>query len=177
MQLLVDLGWGINGMGKIKKIILTTSLLLCGFNVYANGGLTANQAKAILTDENQKNSETKKLFLNGVFSKKNFISDAESYKGYFLAHKNLTFMNFEVLAYQVIHFETNVGCCVGSENAFILSPKTNSNLNALQKFAKENQCTIESGSVASDLPDQVSVKLISKAKTSKLFSISCEVGR
>ncbi|WEI18261.1 hypothetical protein PY247_18695 [Acinetobacter proteolyticus] len=86
-------------------------------------------------------------------------------------------MNFGVLAYQVIYFSVDVGCCIGSENALILAPKSNSNLAGLQTFAKEHQCVIDSSSVVSDLPDQVSVKLISKAKTSKLLSISCKVDR
>ena len=164
-------------MGKIKKIVLTLILFLGVENIYADEVLTDKQAKIILADENQVLPITKQLFSNGIFSKKNFISDAESYRGYYLANKKLNFMNFDVLAYQVIHFEVNVGCCVGSENSLILAPKINANLGGLQKFAKDNKCEIESNSVISDMPDEVSVRLISKAKTSKLFSLSCEVDR
>lgn len=166
-----------NKMNKSKKFTLMALLILTGLNVHADEILTAQQAKSILTDENQILPETKQLFVSGVFSKKKFISDAESYTGYYLANKNLNFMNFGVLAYQVIHFSVDVGCCIGSENALILAPKSNSNLAGLQTFAKEHQCVIDSSSVVSDLPDQVSVKLISKAKTSKLLSISCKVDR
>jgi hypothetical protein len=173
----VELEWGITGMDKAKKLALIILLSLIGLNTYADESLTTKNALAVLTDESQSQPETKQLFSKGVFTKKKFISDAESYTGYFLANKNLNFMNFDVLAYQVIHVETNVGCCVGSKNAFILAPKANSNLEGLQKFAKQNQCELESSSVASDLPDQVSVKLITKAKTSRLYSISCDVDR
>lgn len=159
----------------MKKIALLSILFLMGNSVYADEALTTQQAFTILTDEAQTRPFTKQLFAKGVISKKNFISDAESYRGYYLTNKKLSFLNFDVLAYDVIHVVSNVGCCVGSNNALVLAPKINADLGGLQKFAKEKNCTIESNSVASDLPDQVSVKLISKAKTSKLFSISCEV--
>jgi len=161
----------------MKKFALLFILFWGVSNVYADEILTSKQVKIILADENQILPETKQLFSKGAFSKKSFISDAESYRGYYLANKKLNFMNFDVLAYQVIYFEIDVGCCVGSENSLILAPKINANLVGLKKFAKENKCEVESSSVVSDLPDEVSVKLISKAKTSRLFSLSCEVNR
>jgi len=161
----------------MKKFALLFILFWGVNNVYADEILTSKQVKIILADENQILPETKQLFSKGVFSKKSFISDAESYRGYYLANKKLKFMNFDVLAYQVIHFEIDVGCCVGSENSLILVPKINANLVGLEKFAKENKCEVESSSVVSNLPDEVAVKLISRAKTSRLFSLSCEVNR
>ena len=70
-----------NKMNKSKKLTLMALLILTGLNVHADEILTAQQAKSILTDENQILPETKQLFVSGVFSKKKFISDAESYTG------------------------------------------------------------------------------------------------
>ncbi|WEI18262.1 hypothetical protein PY247_18700 [Acinetobacter proteolyticus] len=60
-------------MNKSKELTLMALLILTGLNVHADEILTAQQAKSILTDENQILPQTKQLFVSGVFSKRSLF--------------------------------------------------------------------------------------------------------
>lgn len=163
----------------MKPLILFTCLVIASGSVLADTSiiLTNQQALAALKDKNQQSITFKTLFSKGIFSKKAFIGDNESYQGYYINSKPASFHKFNVAAYQTIYVKQYVGCCPGNTNSLILVPTNSTDLDGLESFAKSNKCELDTGGgeVLSSLPDSVALKLINKFKTKNFFTLTCEV--
>lgn len=158
---------------KLKKIGLFCALAVMIAPSFAANVVTEVQAVSILTGDGLKSSAAQNLFKNGVFSQKSFEDDAESYRGYYFVQKPLTFLNFNVAALDVPYKTIYVGCCVMHQNSFILSYKIGSDIDALNRFAKKNNCRVDDNGL-DGIIDPIAVKFVKKSSTTHFVSLTCK---
>lgn len=158
---------------KYLKIGLLCVLTIAVTPSFAATAVTETQAVAILKGDGVKSAAAQSLFKNGVFSQKGFDHNAEAYRGYFFPQKPLTFFKHNIVALDIPYKTIHVGCCVIHQNGFILSYKIGSDIDALNRFAKKNNCRIDNNPLDGVI-DPITVKLVKKWNTTKFTSIVCE---
>ncbi|AWL27114.1 hypothetical protein DJ533_00065 (plasmid) [Acinetobacter defluvii] len=158
---------------KLKRLGLLYALTMIAMPSFAANVVTETQAVAILKGDGVKSVAAQSLFRNGVFSNKGFDNNAEAYRGYYFSQKPLTFLNFNVAALDIPYKTMYVGCCVIHQNSFILSHTIKSDMDTLHRFARKNNCRVDSDGL-DGIIDPIAVKFVKKSNTTHFVSITCE---
>ena len=158
---------------KRLKLGILCALVMLVTPSFAEIAISESQGLAILKGDGVKSNAAQSLFKSGVFSKSSFDNNAEAYRGYFFPQKSLTFFKHNIVALDVPYKTIHVGCCVMHENGFILSYKIGSDIDALNRFAKKNNCRIDNNPLDGVI-DPIAVRLVKKWNTTNFTSVVCE---
>ena len=136
--------------------------------------LEPEQAYRVLTDEALSGKASRALFREGIFTPGFDFSNPADYRAYYLAKKDVRLFNFRMVALDVNEIQRYVGCCPNLSSSFVLVVEATADMDALQQFASQNACSVESRDVLDGLPDDMALLLTRRYKTKQFYALNCK---